>query len=144
MKIFLDTNILVDLCLDRQPHSLCAQQVLEAVEAGAIEAHIAAISLTNLYYLLNDLNKKKDTRSDIATLCALLEVAPTDKAILEAALANGFKDFEDGIQYESALACSAQYLISRNKKDFKKSRIPVLDACEFAAQLRSAAMRKSP
>lgn len=135
MRIFLDTNILVDLCLDRQPHALCAQRLIESIEAGHAKAHIAAISLTNLYYLLHDLNKKRDVRKDIGMLLDLLTVVATDEELLRRALGNGFKDFEDGIQYESALACQAVVLVTRNRKDFRASKIELLDACELMVRL---------
>jgi predicted nucleic acid-binding protein len=137
MKLFLDTNILLDLLLDREPHADAAVRILSAVEAGKATGYIAGITLPNVHYILRDLHKRRDPRPVLESLLGFLEVVPTSKKILQEALVSGFKDYEDGIQHASAVAARCTHLVTRNTRDFRNSRMVVATASEMAALLRT-------
>lgn len=135
MKLFLDTNILLDLLLDRAPHAEAAVRVLAAIEAGQVAGFIAGITIPNIHYILHDLHKRRDPYPALGSLLELLEVVPTSKKILQDALQSGFKDYEDGIQHASALAARCTHLVTRNARDYRKSKLTVATATEMAALL---------
>lgn len=136
MKIFLDTNILLDVLLDRAPHADAAEELLNEIASGKAKGYVAAITIPNMYYVLHDLNKRKSPLPSLATLLGILDVVPTSKSILLDAMDPGFKDYEDGIQHASALAAHCTYLVTRNAKDYKKARLNVVNASEMAVLLR--------
>ena len=136
MKIFLDTNILLDLLLDREPHADAAVEVLSAIEEGKAKGFVAGITVSNLHYILHDVNKRKDPLPALKSLLGILDVVPTSKEILLAAMGGGFKDYEDGIQNASAVASRCTHLVTRNTRDFRKSSLVVVNAVEMAVFLR--------
>lgn len=138
MKVFLDTNILLDLLLDRAPHAEAAESLLAVIEAGKAQGFVSGITVSNLYYILHDLNKRKDPLPSIASLLSILEVVPTSKKILLDAMEHGFKDYEDGIQYASALTARCTHLVTRNTKDFRKASLSVVTAAEACSLLAIA------
>jgi predicted nucleic acid-binding protein len=137
VKAFLDTNILLDLLLDRGPYAEAAEDLLALVESGAFPGYVSAITISNIHYILKDLHKHKDPLPALGSLLSFLEVVPTSKKILLDAMDGGFKDYEDGIQYASALSAKCTHLVTRNARDFKRSRIPVVSASEMCALARA-------
>src|SRR5690606_20335799 len=103
-----------------------------------IQLIISTLSIANTYYLLNDVIKMKDSRAIIRKFKVLVDSFPlTDKVIELALNDNDFKDFEDGIQYYTALESNCKAIITRNTKDFKNSSIPVLRPREFLAKIKN-------
>ncbi|MEK7390975.1 MAG: PIN domain-containing protein [Fibrobacterota bacterium] len=136
MKIFLDTNILLDVLMDREPHAQSAEELLNEISSGKAKGFVSGITIPNMYYVLHDLGKRKNPLPSLATLLGMLEVVPTSKSILLEAMDPGFKDYEDGIQHASALAAHCTHLVTRNTKDFRKARINVVTAAEMGVLLR--------
>lgn len=136
MRLFLDTNILLDFLLDRPPFAESSEELLRAIEAGKAKGFISGITVSNLYYVLHDINKRKDPLPSLAALLAVLEVVPTSKPLLLEAMNSGFKDFEDGIQNASAVSARCDHLVTRNGKDFRKSKLNIVTAAEASVLLR--------
>jgi predicted nucleic acid-binding protein len=136
MRLFLDTNILLDFLLDRTPFAEPSEEVLQAIEAGKAKGFVSGITVANLYYVLHDINKRKDPLPSLAALLAILDVVPTSKPLLLEAMNGGFKDFEDGIQNASAMAARCDHIVTRNGKDFRKSKLSVVTAAEAGVLLR--------
>jgi predicted nucleic acid-binding protein len=136
MRVFLDTNILLDLLLDRAPHADSAEALVAAIESGKAHGFISGVTVSNLYYILHDLHKRKDPLPLIAALLGFLEVVPTSKKILLEAMTGGFKDYEDGIQHASALAARCTHLVTRDPKGFRAAKTAVVTAGEMCALLR--------
>lgn len=137
IRIFVDTNILVDLLLDRAPHAEAAEALLSQIEKGEARGFVAGITISNLYYILHDINKRKNPLPSLAALMEILEVVPTTKRILLDAMESGLKDYEDGIQHVSALAVRCTHLATRNPKDFRNSSLVVGNAAEIGALVRA-------
>jgi predicted nucleic acid-binding protein len=137
VRIFIDANILIDLLTDREPFASDAALLFEQIATGKLLACTSANCLANVYYVLSSATKQRNVREKIGELIRLLEVVPTDSEILNKALSSDFRDFEDAIQYYSALECDARYIVTRNPKDFKKSRLRVVDAREMSEIMRS-------
>ena len=132
MKLFLDTNILIDLVGNRAPFSRWAYKIFLGQKSGKWGLFTSSNSLLTTYYIIeNELGPKK-TRQAIKILLNRLEVVPIEKGDLLKGLVTDFKDFEDAVQHECALKQQGiDYIVTRNKKDFKKSLISVLSSEEL-------------
>ncbi|MCU0575047.1 MAG: PIN domain-containing protein [Syntrophobacteraceae bacterium] len=123
--MLFDTNVVLDLLLDREPFSPDAARCFSMVEAGEIEGWLCASTLTTLHYLIRKSAGAKNALATISTLMSLFEVAPVNKAVLESALSLPFKDFEDAVLHEAARYSNVDVIITRNTADFKNSSIRV-------------------
>ncbi|OHD64631.1 MAG: hypothetical protein A2096_02710 [Spirochaetes bacterium GWF1_41_5] len=131
IKIFLDSDIILDYLLDREPFSVYAEWIIQYIKDKKCEGFTTGNSYGNLFYILNDINKKKDAKSILKKLRKYINVIPTNEKIIDQALESAFSDFEDAIQYNSALDFKIEYFITRNKKDYKNCSLNILDAREF-------------
>ncbi len=135
MKIFIDTNVIIDLLAKRKPFYQESLKLFSLADSKQIEIKISALSLVNTHYILSDVMKLKNTRPIIGKFKVLVESFALNDKILELALNDPkFKDFEDGIQYYTALESQVNSIITRNLKDFKNSKIPVMSPKEFLAK----------
>jgi predicted nucleic acid-binding protein len=132
LKLLLDTNIVHDLLLDRMPFSDSAAELFSKVEEGTIIGYLCGTTITTVYYLTAKTVGTAKAEVEIRKLLNLFEVAPVNRHVLEAALVAEFNDFEDAVIHEAACHVGAEALVTRNQKDFKKSRIPVYSSEEMA------------
>ncbi len=124
MKVLIDTNVVLDLLLDRKPFSLPAAQVFSHAESGRLAGYLCATTLTTLHYLMGKTMGPQKARDNLRKLLTFLEVAPVTRPILENALKSELRDFEDAVLCEAARAVDAEALVTRNKLDFKKAGLP--------------------
>ena len=132
MKILLDTNIVLDVLMDRMPFSDTAVELFSKVEEGNIIGYLCGTTITTVYYLAAKTLGAARAQEEIKKLLTLFEVAPVNRLVLESALAVDFNDFEDAVIHEAACHVGADAIITRNLKDFKKSRISVYTSEELA------------
>jgi predicted nucleic acid-binding protein len=138
MRVFIDTNVIIDLLAKREPFYIESQKIFSLSDTNQIELIISSLSIVNTYYILNDVMKMKDARLIIGKFKVLVQSSDLSDKIIELALNDAkFKDFEDGVQYYSALESQCQLIVTRNLKDFKNSKIPVLNPREFIARRKS-------
>lgn len=129
-KIFIDTNIVLDLLEKRENFYQEAQELFTLSDNKNVKLYVSALTLANTHYLLFK-HLKMEVRKVIARFKILVEVLPLSDKILELALISNFQDFEDAIQYYTAIENDMDLIITRNKKDFKNITIPVFTAKEF-------------
>ncbi|WP_287622109.1 PIN domain-containing protein [Parabacteroides sp.] len=130
-KIFLDTNIIIDIIGNRQPYSIAAANILGLAQKGSLELYATALTFANaLYILRRELGTEKATNY-LRNLGKLVFIAPTTQLEVDKAFQSINPDFEDAIQYFSAQSVGANVIITRNQKHFRYSEIPVMDADEF-------------
>jgi len=132
LKILLDTNIVLDLLMDRMPFSDSAVELFSKVEDGTIIGYLCGTTITTVYYLASKTLGAARAQEEIRKLLSLFEVAPVNRLVLESALVVDFNDFEDAVIHEAACHVGADAIVTRNLKDFKKSRIPVYTSEELA------------
>jgi predicted nucleic acid-binding protein len=137
LKILLDTNIVLDLLMDRMPFSDAAVELFSKVEDGTVIGYLCGTTITTVYYLASKTVGAPRAQEEIKKLLNLFEVAPVNRHILESALVADFIDFEDAVIHEAASHVGAEAIVTRNKKDFKKSRISVYSSEEMAKILAS-------
>ncbi len=135
IKALLDTNIILDWMLDRQPFSKEANAIWDANKRGVFEAYVAAITPTNVYYIASKVKSASIVKQAIADLLATVQICPLNQAILQNAQTLQFSDYEDAVQHESAVASGLDVIVTRNLKDYSKATLPVYAPADFLTYL---------
>lgn len=115
----------------REPFYHHAAELFSLIDLGHIRAHVSPIIIANLHYLLSKLKNKEQALKILQKLKLLVKILTVDEKIIHLALASQFKDFEDAIQYYVAKENNIDYLLTRNKKDYKKASISIMTAEEY-------------
>lgn len=135
-KVFLDTNIIIDLIADRKPFSKFAIAIFSAAENNQLKLFCSSLSIANIYYILQKNTEEKKLRVTLLQLLEYMEVIPVDADVLVKSLKSKNKDMEDAIQMNAAYTISNLYcIVTRNIKDFKHCHLPVLGPDEVVQQL---------
>ena len=124
-KIFIDTDVCLDLLAKREPHYLYAATLFTLADKGELKLFVSSLSFSNLNYLLSRQYSTPEARRILSKFKVLVEVLSVDDKIIELALNSKFKDFEDAIQYFTAIESGITILLTRNIKDYKKAEISV-------------------
>ena len=130
-KVFVDTNVIIDLLAKHEPFYKDAQDLFTLSDKNEIQLCISSLSFANAYYSIGKHHKEVDAKKYLAKFKVLVTVFPLEDKAIELALESDFDDFEDGLQYFVAMDNDANIIITRNKKDFKNSKMPVLTAGEY-------------
>lgn len=127
MKVLIDTNVLIDFIAMRKPHYAHALHIIDACDKNLIYGCMAAHSIPNIYYILRKEFSVQDRREILKLLCEILSVEALDiSKIAEALNDENFSDFEDCLQEQCAIAFNADYIITRNDRDFSSGIVPVI------------------
>jgi predicted nucleic acid-binding protein len=137
LRVLVDTNVILDVLLDRKPFSHEASQVLALVEASKIEGFLCATTVTTIDYLLGKALSATKSREILHKLLSIFEIAPVNRPVLEQALLSKVSDFEDAVLEQAAMLIHAHAITTRNVKDFKNSKIPVFDPSELLSVIAS-------
>ena len=132
-KLFLDNDVILDVACARQAYFLFSQKILIAVEQKRAVGFLSAVSFPILYYLIRKVSGHNDGVKFLHGLMRLMQIIEVDKATIERALQINLKDFEDSLQAACAESCSADFIITRNIKDFKASPITPISPEEYLA-----------
>jgi predicted nucleic acid-binding protein len=135
-NLFLDTNIVLDLLSNRMPFYTEAAKLFSLADKKKIKLSISALCLADAHYILTKQNPDLEVRNILRKFKVLVSVLPLDNKIADLALNSEFKDFEDAIQYYTAIEHDQDLIITRNQSDFKESKIPIMTAGEFIKSLR--------
>lgn len=130
-NLLIDTNIIIDLLAKRKDFYQEAQELFTLADENEVNLYISSLSFANTHYMLSKELNADEARKVLIKFKLLVKILPLDDRILELALSSDFKDFEDGIQYYTALENKLGIIITRNKKDFKTAKLPVLTAKEY-------------
>lgn len=135
MKILLDADVLIDVALDRKPHSEAAADLLDLLERRVADGYIAWHSASNFQYLVAPARGGEDAGAFLADLASFIDVAPTTTESLRTAARLDMRDFEDAMQVAAALACGADVIATRNLRDFRKAPVEVETAGSLVKRL---------
>lgn len=134
-KVFVDTNVLLDLLLERDPWANDAAILFSMADRKEIELLCCSLSFSTAVYLMQ---RFKYTRKEIVKKLAIVKsictITTVNEAVIDRMLQSEFEDLEDAIQYYSALAFGADFIITRNQKDFEPSNIPVFTPQDYIQQ----------
>lgn len=135
MKVFVDNDVILDVILERTGFEY-SRELLTHIEAKQIEAYTSPLIFTNSFYIINKLKNKRIAWSGLKKIRLLFKVSLVDQKIIDLALASDFVDFEDAVQYYTALNQKVEYFITRNKKHYIDTQIPVVSPQECLAVLK--------
>ena len=130
-RIFVDTNIVLDLLQKRDEFYSDAQDLFTLADKKELKLYVSALTIANTHYLLSKSYNSNEARKILLKFKVLVGVLAVNDKIIDLSLASNFKDFEDGIQYYTAIENDMELILTRNKKDFKNSTLPVLTAREY-------------
>jgi predicted nucleic acid-binding protein len=133
-RLLIDTNIVIDLLSKRKEFYEDAAHLFSKADKKELNLCISSLTFANTNYILTKLKSSKESREILRKFKVIVELLVLDDKITELALSDeNFPDFEDGLQYYSAIENDIDIIITRNKKDFKNSKLPVLTAKEYLA-----------
>jgi predicted nucleic acid-binding protein len=136
--IFIDTDVIIDFLIDREPHSREAAIILTLIEQKKLKGYVSSLTFSNLNYVLRKIESHKKVIVKLDSISRLLTILKVDQQTIKYAIASGFPDFEDSIQYNCALDYKKiDVLITRNIKDYKGSEIPVMTPSDYLKMVSS-------
>lgn len=122
MRVFLDTNVIIDFCAEREDYFHEAALIFQLGKEGKIELAASATTFINSFYILRKTYPHKELYSRLKAISKACIISPTDSKIIESAFEEEFPDFEDAVQYFSAKALNSSIIITRNKSDFTMAK----------------------
>lgn len=125
-EVFADTDVCLDLLSGRKPYNSAAELLFTLADKGKLKISVSSLSFSNIDYILQSQYKRKDSRAILSRFKTLVQVRAVDDRIIDLAIASDFADFEDAIQYNTALQHKIQVLLTRNLKDYKHALISVM------------------
>jgi len=135
-KVFVDSDIILDLLAKREPNYIYAAKLFTLVDQQKIKGFTSAIVFANLHYLLRKNTSNLSALKSLRKLKTLINILPVDERVIEQSLNSDFSDFEDAIQYFTAVNNGISIILTQNKVDYKKSKIPVATAEEYLKSLQ--------
>lgn len=135
-KLFIDTNVILDLLGERIPFYDPIAKIATLADKGKLTMVVSALSYATVNYFLTKFENPEITKDKLRKFKIISEISTLDELIIEKGLNSKFSDFEDSLQYFSALASDCKILITRNGKDFKESQIPIMTAEEYLVSIK--------
>src|SRR3989344_6331342 len=132
MNVFVDNDVILDILLERKDYTF-SSKVLEYIEKAKIKGFTSPIIFTNTFYLVSKAKSNSNAWNALRKLRLLFKVSNMGENVVDRALASGYKDFEDAVQYYSAIDCKSKYLVTRNKSDYIGEKVTVVTPQEFIA-----------
>lgn len=137
MRVLIDTNIVLDFLLQREPFSQEAELLFQAIDAGEVVSYVTATTLTDIFYISRRHTRSiEQARQAVSETLIAMMICPIDRAVLESAFNSGLADFEDAIQIFGAVAQGLEAIVTRDAQGFLSSPIPVLSIQELLQQVR--------
>lgn len=136
-NIFLDTDVLLDFLLKREPFAIFAAKLINLGEQKKVRLHVSSLSFSNLYYLLKKFYSHEQAVEALSVLALLVKIREVNEKTIHQGLYSDFNDFEDSLQYFTAIQSkNIEAIITRNVKDYKHSKLPVFTPEQYLAILQ--------
>ena len=136
MKLFLDTNIVIDVIAAREPFVADSRAIFDLCESGKADGRISALTLCTVAYVLRKFVSPGTMRTKLRELRNVLTPVDLSVSLLDKAIASPVADFEDAVQFYTAVYSEADYIITRNAKHFPQENIPVLSPTDFLVLMK--------
>lgn len=137
MNVLIDTNIILDYLLEREPFFTDSEALFDAISENRVIAYVIVTTLTDIFYIARKQTKSFNrAKQAIELILEVMEVCPVDRTAIEIALESGLKDFEDAVQIASAVTQGLDAIVTRNNKDFVNKVIPILTVDELLKQIK--------
>ena len=132
MRVLVDTNVVLDYLLEREPYTESARKIVLGCKQKKVIGCIAAHTVSNMFFILRKTYSVEDRRTILKDICKLFDVEGIDRLKIIQALDNSdFKDFEDCLQMQCAKSFRADYILTRNLADYRDSEIACISPEEF-------------
>jgi len=138
MRILLDTNIILDVALERQPFYSESVQLISLVYQRQVEGYISASTFSDIYYIVRKAKGRDLTLEFVRNISTFCQVATVDQSVISMALTTNFRDFEDAIQYSTAVINQLDAIVTRNKKDFPVTNPRILTPAQLIQELTNS------
>jgi len=136
-KVFVDTDVVIDLLTKREPFYQSAAQVFSLAADKKMDLFISPVLISNLFYILRKILGREEAINAIRKLRILVSIVTIDEEIVDLVLSSKFKDIEDGFQYYGALQEKIGILLTKNTKDFVGKEISIMNCAEFIEYYRT-------
>jgi predicted nucleic acid-binding protein len=138
VKVLLDTNVILDIALERQPFFDDSETIISLVEQGQIEGYICASSFGDLYYIIRKAKGRDLALEFLREIVTLCQVATVDSNAINMALTINFRDFEDAIKYSTAVLNNSDVIVTRNSSDFPVTTPRILTPQQLIQELTNS------
>jgi predicted nucleic acid-binding protein len=136
MRVLIDTSIVLDFLLQREPFLQDAELLFQAIEVGKVRGYVTATTLTDIFYISRKhTGSIEQARQAISEILTIMIICPIDRAVLESVFNSGLVDFEDAVQIFSAVAQGLDAILTRDTKGFLSSPVSVISVQELLRQL---------
>ena len=136
MKVLIDTNVLLDFLLEREPFKKDAEELFAAIGSGQIIGYVTATTLADIFYIARKHTRSLElAREAVSSTLETMTICPINRNVLESAFTSGLTDFEDAVQIYSAIAQNLDAIVTRDTKGFVSSPIPVYAVQELLEKL---------
>ena len=135
MKVLIDTNIALDVILEREPFVEAATEIFELVETGKLQGYIAATTITNIFYIVRKLKSREFALQAITRLLQGCNFCEVNHSVIQQALSLNLNDFEDGVQLACAVLNKLDAITTRNEDDFEGVELTVLSPIDLLAHI---------
>ena len=137
MRLFIDTNVMLDLLGERDPFYESIAKIATLAEKEVLTLVVSPLSFATVNYFITKFENTKIAKEKLRKFKIVCEICPLNEQTIEKGLNSSFKDFEDALQYFSATQAECDIIITRNGKDFKKSLLPIMTANEFLKSIKN-------
>jgi predicted nucleic acid-binding protein len=134
-KLFLDTNVMLDLLGERAPFYDSIAKIATLADKGQVTIVVSALSYATVSYFLTKYENSEKAKGKLRKFKIISKISSLDELIIEKGLNSNFSDFEDSLQYYCALKSDCKIILTRNGKDFKASQIPIMTAEEYLTSI---------
>lgn len=136
MRVLIDTNIVLDFLLQREPFFQDAELLFQTIDVGQVIGYVTATTLTDIFYIARRHTRNPEqARQAVSETLTAMAICPIDRAVLESALNSGLADFEDAVQIFSAVAQGLDAIVTRDVRGFLNSPVPVLSVQDLLQQV---------
>jgi len=136
MRVLLDTDVVLDFVLRREPFAEPAAALFQLYRRGDIDCYVSGITIVNVFYVTRKLKGINVAKLAVEGLLAALMVCPIDQNILNDARRLPFSDYEDAVQHACAAAGGLDAIVTRNLEDYKNATLPVFTPADFLGRLK--------
>ena len=131
MKVLFDTNIILDVLLDREPFVELSASLVSLVEKREIKGYLCATTLTTIDYLISKSHNRDMAKKELSKLLGMFQICSVNQQVLQLSLSSRFKDFEDAVQFYSGVCDNVDSIVTRNTKDYKDKQLSVYTPAEI-------------
>jgi len=131
VKVLFDTNIILDVLLDRKPFVELSAGLVSLVEEKEIKGYLCATTITTIDYLITRSQNRKTARNELSKLLGMFQICSVNEQVLQLSLNSNFKDFEDAVQFYSGVCNNVDSIVTRNTKDYKEEQISIYTPAEI-------------